>query len=234
MKKIIVMTLIFGGLLAQISNANDHETLMSPTSRKVCVFCSADDKIDSSFKDEAFRLGQELAKISAVLITGGAKTGLMKSVTDGFTSINKEAVYGVMPLVLKDYRVEHPAIPSHQIHWMPDMYERLKEFHRLSDTCIVLPGGWGTLHELMDFLVSDQFAIHKTTIILVNFKGYWDHLLLQFGKMWDENALAEKHLKSLKVASGVEDVIYKLTRSKKEAKTHNGLDDRFWENKEIS
>ncbi len=195
---------------------------------KVCVFCSADNKISEDYKIQAHDLGKELASIGATLITGGSNTGLMNEVVDGFTTKNQKDVYGVLPGALKPYNIVHPAIPEDHVIWTPDMYQRLATYHKLSNACIVLPGGYGTLHELMDYLVSDQFGIHKTTIILANLNGYWDHLLLLFRRMIDEKALSENHVKGLKIANSVEEIMVLLMEKGKE-QSHNGLEDRFWE-----
>lgn len=228
MKKIVALAFTLLWTTLPAIHAMDKDNTLSGTQTvRACVFCSADDKIPETYKEAAFQLGEGLAKSKATLITGGSNTGLMKQVVDGFTTINKTDVYGVLPDVFKSHQIEHPAIPVEHVIWTKDMAERFKKYHELSNTCIVLPGGFGTLHELMDFLVCDQFGIHKTTIILANFDGYWDHLLSLFRGMMDRKALYFKHFDSLKMATTVGEIIELL--GKKTEVTHDGLNERFWE-----
>ncbi len=189
----------------------------------VAVFCSADDKISPSYKNEAHALGAKLAESACNLVTGGSKTGLMKEVVDGFlTKGEAERVTGVLPEVLKEHNVHHKSIP--QLHWVDGMHERLKTFHKLAQAIIVLPGGFGTMHELLDFLVSNQFGITSQKIILLNTKGFWDFFLKQLEVMQEENILAAKHRNLLQVANTIEEAISLLNGQQITA----GLDDKYW------
>lgn len=229
MLKTIILSLTILHMAVPFTHAMDQRSLETSDSApiKVCVFCSANDQI-TNYKQATFALGEELAKAGATLVTGGSNSGLMKEVVDGFATVNKENVYGILPQVLKPHKITHPAIPPEHLIWTTDMGSRLKTFHDHSNACIVLPGGWGTLHELMDFLVSDQFGIHKTNIILANFGGFWDPLMNQFSMMMDKNALFPEHFDSLKMANNIVEVLYYL-KNKEGKPHHSGLEDRYWE-----
>src|SRR5579871_4935985 len=119
----------------------------SPTFPTVAIFCSADDKASESFKSLAHKLGQMLGERGFGLVTGGSKTGLMKAVIDGYAAkaSHLNTLYGVMPKVLQKYNVHHALIPFEQLIWVDSMHARLEQFHTLSDSIIILPGGFGTL-----------------------------------------------------------------------------------------
>ncbi len=198
--------------------------------KKVAVFCSGDDKISECFKREAFSLGEMLAQAQVELITGGSNTGLMKEVVDGFVGSRKSfPVYGVLPHILKPYNVSHPFIKEGNILWVGSVHERLEIFMDQSDVVITLPGGFGTLHELLDFLVHQQFGLINKRLILLNISGYWNELLALFRKMVEENALQQKHLCHLLVADTVEQCIQYIIDEKEAEISNQGLKDRFWE-----
>lgn len=199
----------------------------APSHKSVGVFCSADDKIPDSLKKLTFALGQKIAAQHYGLVTGGSKTGLMKEVVDGFKSgPNNGELYGILPEALKSYDVNHPLIAQDKIFWTDTIHLRLDTFIQRCDVMVILPGGWGTLHELMDFLVHRQFGLIQQKIILLNTDGYWDGLLAQFHHMVKHNALQAKHLEALKVVNSLDECLSALNDTSKQ---QQGLNDRYWE-----
>lgn len=182
---------------------------------RVAVFCSADDKASLLFKEIATEVGKQLAVHNFGVITGGSRTGLMKEVVDGYvsTAVSSQHVYGVIPKVWQEYNVHHPAIPDTNLTWVDTLHIRMAQFHELADAIIVLPGGFGTLHELMDFMAHNQFAARKKRIILVNAAGYWDHLLALFNSMVEARLVPAIHVKSLCVVTSAAECIEKLEQT---------------------
>lgn len=194
----------------------------------VGVFCSADDKIPEQYKQESFALGVALRKNNYPLVTGAGRTGLMNSVINGYTSLDEGMVKGVLPLIFKEYDISHPKLSNANLVWTDNIHQRLQSFQDLCDTMIILPGGFGTLHELMDFLVSKQFGLTNKKIILFNIDHFWDSLLNQFKIMVKKNALPQKHLDFLNITTSISDCLESLKMNE----NHNsGLTDRFWEAK---
>lgn len=199
---------------------------------KVAVFCSADDKAPLEFKNLAYQLGQQLGINNFGLITGGSRTGLMKEIVDGYTNQkgNPNQLYGILPLALKQFNVQHQSIPQENLKWAQNIHERLLDFHQLADIIIVLPGGYGTLHELMDFLVHNQFGIHKTQILLINLNGFWDPFLTMLNTMQSHNLLAKKHFDILSVVISIDECIAKIL-CKDSSNSEHGLNTYYWEKK---
>lgn len=200
-----------------------------PVLPKVAVFCSADNKASQSFKALAQNLGKKLGQNNFGLITGGSKTGLMKEVTDGYLAAapHTNNLYGIMPEVLKKYDAHHPGIAPAQLLWVDTMHKRLETFHELSDIIVILPGGFGTLHELMDFLVAKQFSLTKKPIILINYEQYWDNLLKLFQTMQDNNLLAQSHQNIFVVVQDEDECICAI-QSAQQANFQE-LDSHYWE-----
>ena len=195
----------------------------------VAVFCSADDKASEQFKELAYTLGKRLAQEQFGLITGGSCTGLMKEVVDGYSAVATELtqLYGVMPQVLAQYNVHHTTIPHENFTWTDTLYTRLEFFHAHADAVIVLPGGFGTLHELMDYLVHMQFGLNKKPLILFNTAGYWDFLVLQFKVMIDQQLLSSQHMATLAVATSEDECVHLLLKAP--SCVEHGLTSYYWQ-----
>lgn len=195
---------------------------------RVAVFCSADDKVSAEYKRLAHDLGAQLGLHGLHLVTGGSNTGLMKEVVDGYVETGSEKnIFGVLPESLKPYDVHHPSIPSSNLSWVSTIHVRLARFHELVQAVIALPGGFGTLHELLDFMVHKQFGLIQMPIILVNPDGFWDGLVSQFNHMKEQKLLSQKTLDGLDVVKSVQqciDVVALLDYGEKQ-----GLQDRYWE-----
>lgn len=194
----------------------------------VGVFCSGDNKVEQSIKTIAYNLGKELAQHNFSLVTGASQTGLMKAINDGYSTHTADLtnLYGVIPEIFREYNVHHPAIPEKNLIWVDTLYNRLEHFHRLCKTVIILPGGFGTLHELMDFLVHNQLFQNKKKIILFNPNHFWDHLIQQFKHMELKSTLHSKHFAYIKIVESVEDCIITINNCNAETL---GLDSQFWE-----
>lgn len=195
----------------------------------VGVFCGTDEKIPKFYKDLAFELGTSLAQSGHDLITGGGNSGLMNAVINGFTSEgNTRSTYAVIPSVFKNYNVHHPEIPESNLLWTDTIHERLQAFDKQCDTIVILPGGFGTLHELMDFLVPKQWGLTDKKIIILNANHYWDYLLLQFETMVEKMAVKKNHLDLFIVVTNVKECLDTIN-SQKDAIQNGSLEDRYWE-----
>lgn len=232
MKKSYQTHLIALGISLLVSTINSHSCDSDNRDTpplKVGVFCSADDKVSQEFKTLSSELGRQLAGLKVELITGGSKTGLMKLVMDGYTEGSSyHTLYGILPTALKVYDIVYPSIPPQNISWTDTIHQRLSFFQNACNVVIVLPGGWGTLHELMDFLVANQFGITTTKVILLNIDHFWDSLINLFESMVKANTLAPKHLQILQVVSTLEECLGKI-KEPLPSFMRNGLKDHYWE-----
>lgn len=182
-----------------------------PCCKTVGIFCSADDRVSGRFKNIAYELGKRLREKNLAVITGGSNTGLMKDVVDGHAVAPCSAgVHGVMPKVLASYNACHTSIPENNFTWTENLHGRLAVFHERCSIIIVLPGGFGTLHELMDFLVHSQLGIVQVPIIVMNIGGFWNYQLKQFQVMIEQNCLSAKHLEFIKIVDTLEDCLHSI------------------------
>ena len=136
--------------------------------KRICVFCGAASGHDPLYAATAATLGQELAARGIELVTGGGKVGLMGAVADAALAAGG-AVTGVIPRGLEEREVAHRGLT--RLHVVETLHERKELMHRLSDAFVALPGGFGTLDELMETITWAQLGLHAKPIGLVNAGG---------------------------------------------------------------
>jgi uncharacterized protein (TIGR00730 family) len=142
--------------------------------RRVGVYCASGMGNDPAFKAEAEALGRGIAEAGMGLVYGGAIRGLMGALADAAMAAGGEVV-GVLPDVLKGREIAHNGIT--RLEMVSTMHERKARISELSDVLIALPGGYGTLDELLEAVTWAQIGLHQKPCILVNTLNYWDGLL---------------------------------------------------------
>ncbi|BAB92347.1 lysine decarboxylase-like [Oryza sativa Japonica Group] len=146
---------------------------------RICVFCGSNAGNRAVFGDAALQLGQELVSRGIELVYGGGSVGLMgliaQTVLDGGCG-----VLGVIPKALMPTEISGASVGEVKI--VSDMHERKAEMARQSDAFIALPGGYGTMEELLEMITWSQLGIHDKPVGLLNVDGYYDPLLALFDK----------------------------------------------------
>ncbi len=146
----------------------------------VCVFCGASDGADPVFKDTAIAVGQAIAEAKLRLVYGGGSIGLMGAVASSAMKHGGH-VTGVMPKFLE--RVERPSLDITETILTEDMHERKMGMWGRADGFLVLPGGVGTLEELVEQITWVQLKQHTKPIVMLNTLGFWDPLEALFKHM---------------------------------------------------
>lgn len=142
------------------------------TIRKVCVYCGSGNGTDPAFAQAARAFGQILAENRIGLVYGGGSVGLMGALAKAVLRHGGE-VTGVIPQFLTGR--EH-ALEAGNLIITPDMHERKRKMFEHADAFVTLPGGVGTLEELVEQLTWAQLGRHKKPILLANINGFWDPL----------------------------------------------------------
>jgi len=149
-------------------------TLNSKAVRRVAVYCGSANGNDPAFLAEALALGAAIAAARLGLVYGGASVGLMGAVADAALAGGAEVI-GVLPDVLAGKEIAHSGLT--QLELVQTMHERKARMAELADAFLVLPGGYGTLEELLEVVTWAQLRLHNKPVVLVNTVGYWDGLL---------------------------------------------------------
>lgn len=149
-------------------------TFTNHSIRRVAVYCGSSGGHDPVFVAEAFALGSGLAAAGLGLVYGGANAGLMGAVADAALAGGAEVI-GVLPQVLAGREIAHDGLT--RLEQVLTMHERKARMAELSDAFLILPGGYGTLDEMMEAVTWAQLRLHDKPCILINTAGYWNGLL---------------------------------------------------------
>jgi uncharacterized protein (TIGR00730 family) len=143
------------------------------TIRTVCVYCGSSPGTDPAFLNAAKRLGELMAKDNVGLVYGGGSRGLMGAIA---TSVLDHGghVTGIIPEFLQQR--EMTLKRAQEIIVTPDMHVRKQTMFDKADAFVALPGGIGTLEELVEQLTWAQLGRHQKPILIVNIGGFWDPL----------------------------------------------------------
>ncbi|MEO1490997.1 MAG: TIGR00730 family Rossman fold protein [Pseudomonadota bacterium] len=146
---------------------------MTPKQFSVCLFCGSRTGNNPAFVEAARTLGSELARRQFRLVYGAGDRGLMGEAARAMQAAGG-AVTGVIPQYLVDLEVGKTDIDDYIV--TTDMHERKMLMFQRSDAVVTLPGGPGTLDEIIEVLTWRQLGLHTKPIVAVNSEGYWDPL----------------------------------------------------------
>ena len=156
---------------------------MSRRPRHVCVYCSSSAALDPSHIALARAMGTALGARGDVLVWGGASVGLMGEVARAARDAGGRTV-GVIPEALRAIEIaDHDA---DELVVTPDMLSRKAEMARRADGFVALPGGFGTLEELLEQLTGRLLGFHEKPIVLADVGGFWQPLLDLFEHLYRE------------------------------------------------
>jgi uncharacterized protein (TIGR00730 family) len=172
----------------------------------VCVYCGSSPGTEPAFVAAAEKLGKALAESGVRLIYGGGSTGLMGALSQAVLEHGGEAT-GIIPEFLT--RRELPT-RGHEMIVTRDMHERKRKMFEHADAFVALPGGIGTLEELVEQLTWAQLGRHKKPILIANINGYWDPLLTLVAHMRAIEFMPASLRVDFLVAKRVEDILPKL------------------------
>ena len=173
----------------------------------VCVFCASSANIDVRYLEAARELGTLLAQGGWRCVNGGGAVGLMGAITDGALDAGGE-VTGVIPKFMVDKgwcydRLEDVIVTA-------DMHQRKQMMSDMADAVIALPGGVGTLEELLETLTWRQLGLVKKPVIILNTLGYYDPLLSMLQHAIDEGFMKPSHNQLWTVAATPQEAIDRL------------------------
>ena len=164
----------------------------------VAVFCGSNPGDSAVFVDAARSLGAELARRRIVLVFGGTHMGLMGALADAHLAGGGEA-HGVITTRLHEKGHLHPRLTRHEI--VADMALRKQRMAELADAFIALPGGMGTLEELMEVMVLNQLGYFDKPAGMLNVDGFHDRFLGFVDHMVERSFLPADHRRNVISAS---------------------------------
>jgi uncharacterized protein (TIGR00730 family) len=142
--------------------------------KRLCVFCGSSTGVRPAYADAARALAAELVRRRIGLVYGGGSVGLMGVLADSVLAGGGEVI-GVIPRPLASRELAHPSLTEMRL--VGSMHERKATMASLADGFVALPGGLGTLEEILEMLTWAQLGIHRKPVGVLNAEGYYDALL---------------------------------------------------------
>ncbi|KAG5539072.1 hypothetical protein RHGRI_019576 [Rhododendron griersonianum] len=181
--------------------------------KRICVFCGSRAGHKSAFSDAALQLGNQLVERKIDLVYGGGSVGLMglisKTVFNGGCH-----VLGVIPRALLQHEVINYVQISGEsvgeVITVSDMHQRKSEMEKHAEAFIALPGGYGTMEELLEVIAWSQLGIHEKPVGLLNVDGYYNSLLALFDKGVEEGFIQGSARQIVVSADTPEELINKM------------------------
>ncbi len=182
----------------------------------LCVYCSSSDRLDPKYYAVAEVLGMEMVRRDWGLVYGGGKTGLMGSVA---RTVKRGGgrVIGVIPDFMKAKELAFDE--ADELITVVTMRERKLLMEARADAFLALPGGWGTLEEMMEILTLRQLDVLRKPCVFLNQDGFYDDLLRFFERMINEHFNKPSNLNLFAVAPSIEQVFAHLEASVAPAET---------------
>lgn len=175
---------------------------------RLCVYCGSSEGRNSAYLDAARTLGREFAERGIDLVYGGGHVGMMGAVADATLDAGGEA-YGVIPEALADREIAHKDLTELDV--VDSMHTRKERMAELSDGFIALPGGFGTLAELMEVLTWAQLGFHRDPCGFLNVADYFTHLIDFFDHQLNEGFVSSDHRDMVVVTTDVENLLDQFT-----------------------
>ena len=175
--------------------------------KTVCVYCGSGPGSNPRFVEAAHALGKTFAENNIRLVYGGGSVGLMGAVAKS-TLDHGGSVTGIIPDFLRSR--EHMLTRVQEMIVTPDMHERKRLMFERSDAFVALPGGIGTLEELVEQLTWQQPGRHSKPILVANIEGFWEPLLALLTHMRATQFIRPSLAVEILKAERVEDILPRL------------------------
>ncbi len=176
-------------------------------SKTICVYCSSSDAIDRVYFEAAVELGREMAARGWSLVYGGGNIGLMGALAEAVHGAGGRVV-GVIPRALAEKGLAYA--DAEEMIITRDLRERKATMEARADAFIALPGGFGTLEELVEIVTLKQLSFHSKAMVLLNTAGFYDELLRVFERMYSLQFAKPVYRKLYHVAATPADALHHI------------------------
>lgn len=201
-----VRTTITSKDVEHVSDVVDKSTIKQPL---VAVYCGSRMGNNPVYEAAARELGEALAKNDMGLVYGGASIGLMGAVADTVISGGAHAV-GVIPTFMLDHEIAHEGLT--RLHLTDTMHTRKAIMAEYADAFITLPGGLGTLEEIMEIATWRQLYQHEKPMVILNINGFYDPLIEHLKHTAAEGFMRQEDIERLVVCDDIESAVALLDK----------------------
>lgn len=169
----------------------------------LCVYCASSDRLDPKYYAAAAELGREMVLRDWGLVYGGGRTGTMGAVARAVKQSGGRVV-GVIPEFMKARELAY--VDADELVTVITMRERKLLMETRADAFVALPGGWGTLEEILEILTLRQLDVVRKPCVLLNQDGFYDDLLRLFDRMLADKFFKPSNLELFRVARTIPEV----------------------------
>lgn len=164
----------------------------------ITLYAASSGQVAENYRRAAAHLGELMAREGHTLVCGAGRTGLMGAATDAALAAGGETI-GVIPEFMIEQGWQHRAMTRLEI--VPDMHRRKERMAELADACIALPGGVGTLEELLEIITWKQLGLFLKPVVVLNTDGYFDPLLAMLARAAEQRFMRAEHAAIWRVAA---------------------------------
>lgn len=178
--------------------------------QNICVYCASSTQARPIFFEAAAKLGKTLADNQLRLIFGGGSRGLMGEIADAVLENGGEAI-GIIPEFMKDVEWDHPGVT--EMILVDTMHQRKEMLAEMADAIVALPGGCGTMEELLEVITWKRLGLFTQPIVICNVDGYFNPLIAMLERSVEEQFMRPEHLKMWTVVEQPEEVLDAIRNS---------------------
>jgi uncharacterized protein (TIGR00730 family) len=158
---------------------------------RICVYCASSARIDQAYFDATEKLAIDFVKNNIAVVYGGGASGLMGKLAD--TIIEQGGnIKGIMPKFMNEVEWAHKKVVD--LEFTETMHERKAKFLVDIDGLVTLPGGTGTLEELLEALTLKRLGLFTKPIVILNTNGYYNPLKIMLERCVAENFMGDRHM----------------------------------------
>ncbi|MBM3866441.1 MAG: TIGR00730 family Rossman fold protein [Verrucomicrobia bacterium] len=169
----------------------------------LCVYCASSDRLDAKYLNLADDLGTRLVAEGWGLVFGGGRTGMMGALARAVKKAGGRVV-GVIPEFIKVRELAYGE--ADELVTVVTMRERKLLLETRADAFVALPGGWGTLEEIVEILTLRQLNVVRKPCVLLNYGGFYDPLLQLFDQMQEQHFYKDSNRSLYRVVGAVAEV----------------------------
>ncbi|MBB2970254.1 TIGR00730 family Rossman fold protein [Mesorhizobium sp. RMAD-H1] len=175
--------------------------------RSICVYCGSSPGLNPLYKQSGKLLGRSIAEHGLELVYGGGTKGIMGAVADGVMSAGGK-VTGIIPKFLMNKEAtEHALGQLNELIVTEDMHQRKHLMFQRSDAFVTLPGGIGTVEEIVEMMTWAQLGHHRKPMVFANLNGFWDPMIALLDHMKAEGFIHTSHLVKPLIVDRAEDIV---------------------------
>jgi uncharacterized protein (TIGR00730 family) len=176
----------------------------------ICIYCASSTQVKPSYFEATAHLAKILAAENFSIVYGGGSKGLMGQLADSMLEAGGK-ITGVIPRFMCEVEWNHKALT--ELILVETMHERKEKMAMMADAVVALPGGCGTMEELLEVITWKRLGIFTKPIVIVNIEGYFEQLIAMLNRAVDENFMREEHRQMWQVVENVEDVLAAIQNS---------------------